>query len=261
MVRVCVALSSRVAAEDPNSKARTYREVLEEVQVDKEHDRVIREAKIKVQEEQRRELARRQAVSNKHADEEVPVKKARKSQWDDEPEEASRSATAPLGSSSVRVRDDDGDGQKQVDVSATPQVYAGETPLVNVGGKQIEMTPELATKVRWEREVDTKNTPWTLEDLDALLPSDGFQIVQPPAGYQVMATPSRRDMAPQQQSMGFRLQSEDEMNSTQSANLANYDIQGLQETNLGDLPLLKVSVPSSPPSYRSLRMLNILVYF
>ena len=43
------------------------------------------------------------------------------------------------------------------------------------------MTPEMANKVRWEREMNIRNAPWTLEDLDEQLPSEGYKILDPPA--------------------------------------------------------------------------------
>lgn len=37
--------------------------------------------------------------------------------------------------------------------------------------------------MRWEREIEERNRELTDEDLDAMLPSEGYKILEPPAGY------------------------------------------------------------------------------
>ena len=53
------------------------------------------------------------------------------------------------------------------------------------------MTPEHLSAMRWEREVEARNRPWTDEELDAMFP-DGYEIVEPPASYVPIHTPSRK---------------------------------------------------------------------
>lgn len=49
--------------------------------------------------------------------------------------------------------------------------------------------------MRWEREVEERNRPLTDEDLEAMLPSDGYKILDPPASYKPIYTPARKLMA------------------------------------------------------------------
>lgn len=46
--------------------------------------------------------------------------------------------------------------------------------------------------LRAERELEERNRPLTDEELDALLPAEGYAIVEPPADYQPVRTPARR---------------------------------------------------------------------
>ncbi len=63
----------------------------------------------------------------------------------------------------------------------TPVGGAGlVTPLP---GQQVPMTPEQWQTAKWEAEVQRRNRPLTDEELDALLPVDGYKILEPPPGY------------------------------------------------------------------------------
>ena len=41
--------------------------------------------------------------------------------------------------------------------------------------------PELAQRLRWEAELEERNRPLTDEELDAMFPSQGYKILDPPA--------------------------------------------------------------------------------
>ncbi|EFC47190.1 predicted protein [Naegleria gruberi] len=56
------------------------------------------------------------------------------------------------------------------------------TPLGN-------MTPQEYSQLKIEQEIDSRNRPLTDEELDAILPSEGFEILQPPTDY----VPKRRN--------------------------------------------------------------------
>lgn len=81
----------------------------------------------------------------------------------------------------------------------------GATPVGGLGAvtpspsqmKLSEMTPEQQTTLRLQFELDKRNRPLTDEELDAFLPGpkDGFQIVNPPAHYKPIRTPSRKLMS------------------------------------------------------------------
>ena len=49
--------------------------------------------------------------------------------------------------------------------------------------------------MRWEREVEARNRPLSDEDLDAMLPSEGYKILEPPASYVPIRTPARKLLA------------------------------------------------------------------
>ena len=82
------------------------------------------------------------------------------------------------------------------DLGATPLGGGGmETPVVASGVAPGLMTPEQFNANRWERDIEQRNRPWTDEELDALLPSDGYTVLQPPADYVPLTTPSRKLLA------------------------------------------------------------------
>ena len=57
------------------------------------------------------------------------------------------------------------------------------------------MTPEQYNAMRWEREVEARNAPLTDEDLDLMLPSEGYKILPVPDSYVPIRTPARKLMA------------------------------------------------------------------
>ena len=46
--------------------------------------------------------------------------------------------------------------------------------------------------MRWEREVEARNAPLSDEDLDLMLPSEGYKILETPASYVPIRTPARK---------------------------------------------------------------------
>lgn len=53
------------------------------------------------------------------------------------------------------------------------------------------MTPEQNASIRWEKELEDRNRPLTDEELDAIFPTEGYKVIQPPANYIPIRTPSR----------------------------------------------------------------------
>lgn len=113
-------------------------------------------------------------------------------------------------------------GSTTATVQATPLVVAGstaqkwdETPVVasgsisyatpNVQVNRWDATPmassssagsALLSKVSaLEREMESRNRPWTDAALDAILPSDGYTILPPPPGYVPLRTPAHKLLA------------------------------------------------------------------
>ena len=119
----------------------------------------------------------------------------RKNRWDETPVAASGQSwaeTPVVGSGGAA-----GGGQKRSRWDETPEVASGG--LGGVGGttpmlSAAQMTPELANRLRWEREIAERNRPLTDEDLDAMFPP-GYKILEPPATYVPLRTPSRKLLA------------------------------------------------------------------
>ncbi|KAM0903543.1 hypothetical protein ACQ4PT_018592 [Festuca glaucescens] len=57
------------------------------------------------------------------------------------------------------------------------------------------MTPDQWQLMRLERDIEERNRPLTDEELDAMLPQEGFKILEPPASYQPIRTPARKLLA------------------------------------------------------------------
>jgi len=76
---------------------------------------------------------------------------------------------------------------------ATPMghMVGMETPLISAGGFS---TGSFSTDQRLEREFAERNRPLTDADLDAMLPSEGYEIVRPPSSYIPIRTPARKLM-------------------------------------------------------------------
>lgn len=75
--------------------------------------------------------------------------------------------------------------------SATPSsVYGMSTPAY-----ASQMTPEIAQRMKWEAEVEERNRYLTDEELDAMFPTTGFRILDPPASYVPIRTPQRKLLA------------------------------------------------------------------
>eukprot|EP01035_Chromulina_nebulosa_P016953 gene16953-22445_t len=88
------------------------------------------------------------------------------------------------------------------DETPTPSVADGKfgaTPMGSGASTLIPrtptgnfMTPEVAQQMRWEAEVDERNRPLSDEELDSLLPTTGYKILDQPPGYAPIRTPQRK---------------------------------------------------------------------
>lgn len=95
---------------------------------------------------------------------------------------------------------------------ATPRKSVQMTP----GGSSIAadilsgaLTPEMAQRMRWEREIEERNRPLADDELDAMFPQTGYKVLDPPASYVPIRTPSRKLLAtptPMGQTPGFAMQ-------------------------------------------------------
>jgi len=75
----------------------------------------------------------------------------------------------------------------------------GITPVGNFSNIQTPtpshlqfLTPEQMHAMRWEREVDERNRPLSDEELDQMMPAEGYKILDPPANYKPIRTPARK---------------------------------------------------------------------
>lgn len=66
-----------------------------------------------------------------------------------------------------------------------------DTPMLQGAG----MAPELVHASRWQAEIAMRNRPFTDEELDELLPKEGFTILEPPASYKPLQTAARKLLA------------------------------------------------------------------
>ena len=90
---------------------------------------------------------------------------------------------------------------------ATPAA-AGQFGMVTPN-LAVPMTPEAMNAQRWEHEIDMRNRPLSDEDLDAMFPTTGYKILEQPASYQPIRTPSRKLTAtPTPYAGGFMMQDE-----------------------------------------------------
>lgn len=102
------------------------------------------------------------------------------------------------------------------DPTATPAWTGGETPKIPAGAEtpqiaagmatpsaaqiaahqamqsNVPLTPEQYQMMRYQLEIEERNRPQTDEELDELLPSEGFKILEPPASYVPIRTPARK---------------------------------------------------------------------
>lgn len=73
-------------------------------------------------------------------------------------------------------------------IHQTPNIITSSTPFLQDG----MTTSELTNTTIWKTELDARNKPWTDEELNDLLPSDGYTILEPPAGYKPIHNAARQ---------------------------------------------------------------------
>ena len=141
----------------------------------------------------------------------TPVSSKSKSRWDEtpvtqydphgEPLKGGGTVGATPSDGKKRSRWDETPVASQGDGGVGPSATPGATPLGNVlnmmtptpyGGK---IDPEMAQQMRWEAEIDERNRPLSDEELDALFPSTGYKILDPPPNYMPIRTPHRKLLA------------------------------------------------------------------
>lgn len=70
-----------------------------------------------------------------------------------------------------------------------------ETPSASsLAGSKVAMTPEQYQSMRWDNEIAQRNRPLSDEELDSMLPPEGYRILAPPEGYDNQAAAQRKLM-------------------------------------------------------------------
>ncbi|KAI8878020.1 splicing factor 3B subunit 1 [Backusella circina FSU 941] len=196
------------AENEGDSESRSYSDVAREAELEREEQRVMAIIAQKKKEEaesgalaeveQTPRKKRRWDVATPVAQnvEATPVGASKRSRWDATPMRADPSATPVRGSTSEWDATPKTTAKRSrwdatpvaTDVSATPAAAGMMTPTPS----QLYMTPEATNALRWERELDTRNRALSDEELDAMFPTTGYKILEPPAGYEPIRTPARK---------------------------------------------------------------------
>jgi splicing factor 3B subunit 1 len=143
-------------------------------------------------------------------------KKGKRARWDETPNEGPMGGATPTVDatpvdSTPGGATPTGTGVGSATPGATPfggmaMFTPGDTPLGTPGMAGMStpvgmtpnfssMTPEQIQAYRYDAEINERNRPMTDEELDAVFPQTGYEIVRPPANYQpirktVMSTPT-----------------------------------------------------------------------
>ncbi|KAI7871766.1 splicing factor 3B subunit 1 [Spinellus fusiger] len=193
--------------QNDDEESRSYSEVIREVALEKEQQRVYAAIAQKEKEKEReRELSKHAVVDDSQAKkkrrwdvatpapdvEATPVGGEKRSRWDATPAHGTSEWDAtPKASSGKRSRWDATPAHGEM---ATP--FGGMNLMTPTPSQlQVPMTPEAANSMRWERELDIRNRPLSDEELDGMFPSTGYKILDPPHGYMPIRTPARKLMA------------------------------------------------------------------
>ena len=59
----------------------------------------------------------------------------------------------------------------------------------------MQLSAEQWQTQRWEREVEQRNRPLSDEELDSMMPVEGYKVLEAPPGYAPIRTPARKLMA------------------------------------------------------------------
>jgi splicing factor 3B subunit 1 len=103
--------------------------------------------------------------------------------WDETPVSAALVAATPSAAGERKRNRWD-----QTPVTTSAITIPSATPLAGATGT-------LAKALALEREMESRNRPWTEAALDAILPSEGYVIIRPPASYVPLRTPGRKLLA------------------------------------------------------------------
>jgi len=151
-------------------------------------------------------------TSKSRWDEDVNISTRRRKRWDETPSALSTSGipgtsilsnkwdeTPLVGSSSVdatplvensSVTEISGGRKRRWDLTPAPDtIVATQLPTIPIA------VGDLGKALSLEREMETRNRPWTDVALDTILPIEGYVILRPPATYMPLRTPGKSFLA------------------------------------------------------------------
>lgn len=197
-------------------ESRSYSDVAREAELEREEQRVL-----SIIAQKKKEEAESGASASRNVEETPTTRKKRR--WDVATPVSQNLDATPVTQANKRsrwdatpVRSNDPDAtpmRSEWDVDATPRGTTKRsrwdatpvasdmtmgTPVGGMGmmtptpGQLSQMTPEATNAMRWERELDSRNRPLSDEELDAMFPTTGYKILEPPAGYEPIRTPARK---------------------------------------------------------------------
>lgn len=132
----------------------------------------------------------------------------RRKRWDETPVASSNGAATPLVSSSMATPMVTSTSKWDETPMVTSGAGVADTPAAGVVRNRWEATPavsqtpsdplvtgNLAKALSLEKEMESRNRPWTDAALDTLLPTEGYIILPPPQSYVPLRTPGRKLLA------------------------------------------------------------------
>ena len=189
----------RVLREDGLS----FKEAMQQVQLEKERDQLARE----VEQNQTEEILQSRRRKRRRWDTEAPTDNTNivpeseqssskpKSKWDQQ----AGPATSDVAEPAPAVIEDH---QKSSTASASNRWDT--TSKTNRWDATNEPATTMALSAA-EKEMESRNRPWTKEALDAILPTDGYSIVSPPLGYKPNRTVGSKATVAEEEESGFRM--------------------------------------------------------
>ena len=117
------------------------------------------------------------------------------SKWDETPLVGSGSVqdTPLVGDSAAGVIG--GRKRSRWDSTPAPATAVSSTPSIGATPLSGALSGDLAKALSLEREMESRNRPWTDSAVDAILPSEGYEILPPPVNYTPLRTPGRKLLA------------------------------------------------------------------
>ena len=201
-----------------SGEARSFSEVMRETELEREKQKTLRQIhQIQMEENQQaiqemRNKEEKSETSIKSEWEEEAKAPKKRSRWDQTPSTQAETAPTPVR----RSRWD------QTPVGKTGQFDA--TPVGNIGMATPlpgSMTPQQVKQARIEKELDYRNRYLSDQELDSILPTVGYKVLEPPPNYAPIRTPSRKlaeTPAPMEGiEQGFMMQDEQSQMQAQEA--------------------------------------------